>query len=142
MIMSTAYKKQIVAAALALSLGLIGAHAWYLARPRAWLWTALSGALIAAALFQPVWWDNIWAYLLWLPATVAVVESVVLALAEPAHFRARYGHPQGVLHARGWSNILVALAALVIGGTVLLYWLAMIMMAGLRMLGWLDVSAY
>ena len=135
-------RQQLVAALLALSLGIFGAHAWYLRRPRAWLWTAISLCLLCAASTAQVWWDSLWFYLLWVPATAAWLECLFLALQDPITFHARYNPWLANDSARGWANVMLAVITTLLGGTVLLYSLTHILIVWSDYMGWLDTSHY
>lgn len=140
--MATHYKSKWLASALALTLGLLGAHAWYLQRPRAIWWTMASIGLMLAASQAQVWWDNLWFHLLLIPCFAGVLESVVLALQDPRRFDHLYNHGQQGANRLGWPSVLLAVAGTLFGGTVLLYWLAMVVMSVYRHMGWLEAGVY
>ena len=83
-------RSKLIAALLALGLGAVGAHAWYLRRSHAWLITLYAVVCGGLAASEPVWWDNPAFFLLFIPAIDGFVEAAVFSLLADEKFDARY----------------------------------------------------
>ena len=123
---------------LAALFGCVGAHWWYLGRPRAWLITAIGLVLIAASALAPVWWENPAFFLLFIPILAGFIEAIVLCLMSDVRFDARYN--PGLVRTRnsGWGPVLVAIFTLLIGTVLLMIGIAVIVVYVWTALGWLD----
>jgi TM2 domain-containing membrane protein YozV len=123
---------------LAALFGCVGAHWWYLGRPRAWMVTAIGLVLIAASALAPVWWENPAFFLLYIPILAGFIEAIVLCLMSDARFDARYN--PGLVRTRpsGWGPVLVAIFTLLIGTVLLMIGIAVIVVYVWTALGWLD----
>ena len=127
MLEPTQPRSKTVAAWLALLLGTLGVHRLYLHGPRdaiAWLHplptaAGLLGVWRLRTLGQddPVAWMLI--PLLGLMISIAMLCAIVYALTPDEKWDARYNPGQPVT-ATGWGAVLAAIAALLIGGTVLM----------------------
>ncbi|MBJ7264460.1 MAG: hypothetical protein JHC61_12410 [Burkholderiaceae bacterium] len=134
-------RSKLIAALLALSLGTVGAHAWYLRRSHAWAITLYAVVCAGLAALQPVWWDNPAFFLLFIPAIDGFVEAAVFSLLGDEKFDARYnvGRPT---NRTGWPHVLTALATVLIGGAASMFMLAMVVVYVYHALGWLDGLSY
>src|SRR3546814_5060286 len=70
----TRHRSKAVAAWLACLLGVFGAHWWYVGRPKAWMVTAFTVAMLVLTQFYPVWWDNPAFLVLIIPMTDGFIE--------------------------------------------------------------------
>lgn len=132
------HRSKVIVALLAATLGVFGAHWWYLGRPRAWMVTLASCALIVLAQLYPVWWDNPPFLLLIVPVTAGFIEALVFALKPDAWFDARYNAGSGRSTRTGWGPVLIAIFTTLVGSSVLLFGIALIVMYVYRTMGWLD----
>jgi len=132
------HRSKVIVALLAAVLGVFGAHWWYLGRPRAWLVTLASCALIVLAQFYPVWWDNPPFLLLIVPVTAGFIEALVFSLKPDAWFDARYNAGSGKTTRTGWAPVLIAIFTTLLGSSVMLFGIALIVMHVYKALGWLD----
>jgi len=133
------HRSKVIVALLAALFGAVGAHWWYLARPFAWLFTALSLALMALAWFYfPVWWDNPAFFLLILPATAGFIEALIFSLKTDAWFDARYNPQSGRTTRTGWAPVLIAIFTTIIGSSALLFVIALTVLHVYKAMGWLD----
>ena len=123
---------------LAALFGCIGAHWWYLGRPRAWMVTSIGLVLIVASAFAPVWWENPAFFLLFIPILAGFIEAIVLCLMSDARFDARYNPGLVRTSPSGWGPVLVAGFTLLIGTIALMMGIAVIVIYVWTALGWLD----
>ena len=132
------FRHKTTAALLALFLGWMGAHWWYMGRRHAWGLTAWAAACLLGTTAFDVWWDNPAAFLLLAPAIDGYIRSAGYGLTSDDVFDARYnpGHPRQT--RTGWAPVLVAIADLLIGTSVMLLVLATAVLHLWQRLGWLD----
>ena len=123
---------------LAALFGGLGAHWWYLGRPRAWLVTVIGSALLASAFLFEVWWENPAFFLLFIPILAGFIEAIVLCLMSDARFDARYNPGLTRTTPSGWGPVLVAVFTLLIGTVALMFGIAMIVIYIWTAVGWLD----
>jgi TM2 domain-containing membrane protein YozV len=119
-----AYRSKAVAAWLACLFGWLGAHAWYLGRSVAWVYT--------------VWWENPPFLLLVIPVSAGFIEALVYALMPDEKFDARFNPSAGRVNRSGWPVVLAAIFATLFGAIASMGWLAMIVMYVYIQMGWLD----
>ncbi|WP_394061331.1 hypothetical protein [Alcaligenes sp. WGS1538] len=136
------FRNKTLAALLALFFGSLGAHGLYLGRRLWWLPLAYTMLMAAGVLVADTWWDNIFVHLLIVPVTAGILEAVILALRDPARFDAVYNPQGGGRNSHGWPSVLTAIAGAVAFVNISLYWLAIIVLALYRHLGWLDSWVY
>lgn len=131
-------RSKAAAAWMAALLGVFGAHWWYLGRPRAWMFTAFSVAMLVLAQFYTVWWDNPAFLILIIPLTVGYIEALVFALKPDEWFDAKYNPGFGRVNNTGWDAVLAAIATTLFGGTLFVFGIALIVMHVYTAMGWLD----
>lgn len=132
------HRSKVTAAWLASLLGVVGAHWWYMGRRGAWLATAF--ALIMAALTQlyPVWWDSPPFLVLIVPITDGFIEALVFALMPDEKFDAKYNKGSGRTTRTGWNAVIAAIVTTFVGGSVLMFGIALIVIHVYTAMGWLD----
>jgi len=139
---SDVHRSKVMAAWLAFLFGVFGAQWWYLGRRRAWCVTAFAIACLLLAQLYPSWWDNPAFLLLILPMLAGFIEALVLALKPDAWFDARYNAGTSGATQTGWNAVIVAILTTLIGGAVLMFWIAMVVMHVYEAMGWLDGYNY
>jgi len=139
---AVAHRNKVVVAWLASLLGLFGAHWWYLGRQHAWLVTTFSVVMLLLAQFYPVWWDNVPFLLLLVPISAGIIESLVFALTPDDKFDARYNPYSGRETKTGWDAVIAAIITTFIGGVVIIFGIAMVVVHVWTALGWLDDYIY
>jgi len=139
---SPMHRSKVVAAWLAFLLGVFGAHAWYLGRRRAWCVTVFTTVCLVLARLYPSWWDNPAFLLLIIPILSGFVEALVLALKPDDWFDTRYNPDSGTTTKTGWDAVIVAMLTTLVGGAVLMFWIAMMVMHVYAAMGWLDGYTY
>jgi hypothetical protein len=123
---------------LAALFGCVGAHWWYLGRPRAWLITTVGLVLMVASALAPVWWENPAFFLLFIPILAGFIEAIVLCLMSDVRFDARYNPGLARTSPSGCGPVLVAIFTLLIGTVLLMVGIAVIVVYIWTALGWLD----
>lgn len=136
------HRSKVVAALLAALLGGVCAHWWYIGRPKAWLATAASGALIVLSRFYPVWWDNTPFLLLIIPLTAGYIDALVICLRTDEQFDARYNPHSGRQTKTRLTPILIALAVTLFGFGIVVLFISLIVMHVYTAMGWLDGYVY
>lgn len=132
------HRNKVVVAWLASVLGLFSIHWWYLERRHAWLMTTFAVLMLVLAQFYPVWWDSPPFLLLLLPVSAGIIEALVFALMADEKFDARYNPHSGLQTKTGWNAVIAAIVTTFLGGTVILFGIAMIVVHVYTAMGWLD----
>ncbi|NYT43623.1 hypothetical protein H0A64_02095 [Alcaligenaceae bacterium] len=136
------HKSKVAAAWLACLLGVFGAHWWYMERRYAWLFTAFSVLMLLLAQLYPVWWDNPAFLVLIIPMTEGFIGALVFALRSDEAFDARYNPNSGRQTRTGWGAVLAAIFTTFMGGTAMVFGIALIVMHVYTAMGWLDGYVY
>jgi len=136
------HRSKVIAAWLACLFGVFGAHWWYMGRRHAWVITVFSVSMLVLAQFYPVWWDNPAFLVLIIPVADGFIESLVFALKPDERFDALYNAGSGLRTQTGWGAVFAAIFATFMGGTVLMFGLALIVMHVYTAMGWLDGYVY
>lgn len=121
------YRSKTVAAWLAVGLGTFGAHRWYLhgrADRPGWLHLPFAAAgLVGVQRLRSLGQDDALAWVLvpvlGLTIAQAMLAAIVVALTPDERWDARH-NPGRPVHATGWGPVLAAIAALMLGGAVLM----------------------
>lgn len=132
------HKSKTIAALLAAVLGVFGAHWWYLGRRKAWVLTITTCVLFALSNFYPVWWDSPPFLILIIPLTAGYIEALIFALRPDEVFDAKYNPLSGRVNTTGWGPVIVAILTTLLGGTVMVFGIAVIVMHVYVAMGWLD----
>jgi TM2 domain-containing membrane protein YozV len=135
---SRAPRTKVRAGLLALFLGWMGAHWWYLGRRGAMWVTVYALACLAATRWFPVWYDNPAFFLLFIPMTEGFIESAVLCLRTDEKFDRAYNPGLAAASRTGWGPVLVALAAVLIGSVCAMFAIAMVVVYVWQAMGWLQ----
>ncbi len=113
------FRRKSVAALLAFLLGAFGAHRAYLGQ-RAW-WLPLAVTALALPLLAGVrnWYQTPAFFVLMVPVVAGFIEALVLALMPDEKFDSRFNAGMARRNSSGWDAVLVAIATLMVGTTVL-----------------------
>jgi len=136
------HRSKTAAAWLAFLLGVFGAHAWYAGRAWAWLWTSFTVLMLVLMQFYPVWWDSPPFLILIVPCGAGFIEALIFALKPDEWFDQKYNVGSGCITRTGWGPVIAAIATTLVGGTVLMFGLALIVMHVYTAMGWLDGYVY
>ena len=114
------FRRKAVAALLAFLAGGLGAHRVYLGQ-RLW-WVPLSITVLMIPLLIGVrnWYQTPAFFILMVPIIAGFVEAIVIALTPDAGFDARFNPGSERTNRSGWDAVLVAIATLAIGATILM----------------------
>ena len=132
------HRSKVVAAWLACLLGVMGAHWWYMGRRGAWLVTAFTLVMLSLTQLYPVWWDSPPFLVLIVPITDGFIEALVFALMADEKFDVRYNRGSGKATRTGWNAVIAAIVATFVGGSVLMFGIALIVIHVYTAMGWLD----
>ena len=137
------HRSKAIAAWLACLLGAFGAHAWYMRRGWAWVWTLFTVLMLVLSWsFYPVWWDSPPFLVLVVPCAAGYIEALIFALKPDDKFDAKYNVGSGQVTRTGWGAVMAAIVATLAGGTVLMAYLALIVVHVYTAMGWLDGYVY
>lgn len=136
------HRSKVAAAWLASLLGVFGAHAWYMGRAGAWLWTAFTLLMLLLMQFYPIWWDSPPFLVLIVPCAAGYIEALIFALKSDEKFDEKYNAGSGETTRTGWGPVIAAIVTTFAGGTVLMFGLALIVMHVYTAMGWLDGYVY
>jgi TM2 domain-containing membrane protein YozV len=131
-------RTKVRAGLLALFLGWMGAHWWYLGRRGAALVTLFAVACLAATRWFPVWYDNPAFFLLFIPMIEGFIESAILCLRSDEKFNRAYNPGRSSPAHGGWGPVLVALTALLVGSVCAMFAIAMVVVYVWTAMGWLE----
>lgn len=113
------FRRKSLAALLAFLLGALGAHRIYLGRPRWWLPLAVTALALPLLIGVRNWYQTPAFFVLMVPVAAGFIEALVIALTPDEKFDARFNAASGRCNASGWDAVLVAIATLMVGATVL-----------------------
>ena len=114
------FRHKALAALLAFLFGGLGINRLYLGQ-RGW-WLPLSVTLITLPLLVDVsnWYQSPAFFVLMVPIVAGFVQALVIALTPDAKFDARFNPRATRSNHSGWDAVLVAIATLMIGTTILM----------------------
>lgn len=135
---ATRHRSKVLVSLLAAVLGVFGAHWWYLGRRHAWVVTLFSISLLLWAQTFQSWWDNPAFLALIIPMLDGFIEALVFALKPDDWFDRRYNAHSGRTTKTGWGPVLVAILTTFLGGTVFVFWIAMVVVHVYTAMGWFD----
>lgn len=119
-----AHRSKTVAGALALFAGSLGAHRLYLGARWWWVYPLLSLPAIAIALRADPWYRHPGFFFAAAVALAAMLEAIVICLTPDAKWDAKRNPGSGRRSASGWPAVLVAMASLIVGATLMMSVLA------------------
>nr|WP_295383651.1 NINE protein [Pseudoxanthomonas sp.] len=121
---SVPHRSKTVAGALALFAGFTGAHRLYLGARWWWAYPLLSLPAMGMALRADPWFRHPGFFFATIVVLVAMLEAIVFCLAPDAKWDARRNPGSARRSASGWMAVLVAIAALMLGVTLMMSVLA------------------
>jgi hypothetical protein len=113
------FKSKPVAAALALFAGALGAHRLYLGLRLWWLYPLCIPLFVMALQFRN-WYQHPTFFVGMLPILIAMAEAIFLALTPDDKWDARFNPNSTRRSDNRWPPVLVAIAGLMIGTTLLM----------------------
>jgi TM2 domain-containing membrane protein YozV len=120
------FRHKALAALLAAVAGAVGAHRVYLGQ-RLW-WVPLAVSLTMLPLLAGVrnWYQSPAFFVLMIPVIAGFIEALVIALTPDERFDARFNAHVERRNRSGWDAVLIAIATLMVGATVLLTTIALL----------------
>jgi hypothetical protein len=121
-----AHHSKAVAGALALFLGWAGAHRLYLGSRFWWLYpvVAMPAMGLALAAGGDEWYRHPGFFVASVVALIGMFEAILICLAPDARWDARRNVGSGRSSSSGWAVVLIAIAALMLGVTLMMSVLA------------------
>lgn len=132
------HRNKVAVAWMASLFGIFSVHWWYLGRRHAWLMTTFAVVMLLLAQFYPVWWDSPPFLLLLIPISAGIIEALVFALKPDDKFDAQYNPHSAVQTKTGWDAVIAAIVTTLLGGTVIVFGIAMVVVHVYTAMGWLD----
>lgn len=114
------FRRKSLAALLAFLLGAFGAHRIYLGRRRWWLPLAVTASTLPLLIGVRNWFQTPAFFVLMVPVVAGFIEALVIALMPDEKFDARFNAATSRRNRSGWDAVLVAIATLMVGATVLM----------------------
>jgi hypothetical protein len=114
------FKHKAFAALLAFLLGGLGAHRLYLGLRFWWLPLAVTMAMVPLLIGVRNWYQSPAFFIAMAPVIAGFLHALVLALMPDEKFDARYNPRAERRNGSGWDAVLVAIATLFVGTTVLM----------------------
>jgi TM2 domain-containing membrane protein YozV len=114
------FRRKSFAALLAFLLGAFGAHRLYLGRPRWWLPLAVTALTLPLLFGVRNWYQTPAFFVLMVPVVAGFIEALVIALMPDEKFDARFNVASQRRNDSGWDAVLVAIATLMVGATVMM----------------------
>ena len=114
------FRHKAIAGLLALALGWAGAHWWYLGRRHGWMLLLFSLLMIGTAMRAEFWYRSPAFFLFLVPTVASHIEAIVLCLMSDTRFDTRYNAGSPRRSHTGWTPVLVAIATLLVGVTLMI----------------------
>lgn len=114
------------AALLAAVAGALGAHRVYLGQRLWWLPLAVTLTMLPLLFGVRNWYQSPAFFVLMIPVIAGFVEALVIALTPDERFDARFNAHAQRRNRSGWDAVLVAIASLMVGATILLTTIALL----------------
>ncbi len=118
------HRSKALAGALALFAGALGAHRLYLGARAWWVYPLLALPALGVALRAEPWYRHPGFFFATAVVLAAMIEAIVFCLTPDAKWDARRNAGSGRASSSGWPSVLVAMAALILGATLMMSALA------------------
>ncbi len=119
------FRRKSLAALLAFLLGALGAHRLYLGQALWWLPLSVTALTLPLLFGVRNWYQSPAFFILAVPVVAGFIEALVIALTPDERFDARFNPGADRRNESGWDAVLVAIATLMVGATVLMTVLAL-----------------
>lgn len=120
------FRHKALAALLAAAAGALGAHRIYLGQRLWWLPLAVSLTMFPLLIGVRNWYQSPAFFVLMVPVIAGFIEALVIALTPDERFDARFNAHAERRNRSGWDAVLVAIAALLVGATILMTTIALL----------------
>jgi len=120
------FRHKALAALLAAVAGAVGAHRVYLGQRLWWVPLAVSLTMLPQLAGVRNWYQSPAFFVLMIPVIAGFIEALVIALTPDERFDARFNAHVERRNRSGWDAVLIAIATLMVGATVLLTTVALL----------------
>ena len=120
------FRHKAFAALLAFLFGGLGIHRLYLGQRRWWLPLSITLLMIPLLIGVQNWYQTPPFFVMMVPILAGFVEALVIALTADEKFDARFNPDAGRKNQSGWDAVLVAIATLMVGTTILMTTIALL----------------
>jgi TM2 domain-containing membrane protein YozV len=120
------FRHKAFAALLAFALGGLGIHRLYLGQRRWWLPPSVTLLMLPLLVGVRNWFQTPAFFVMMIPIVAGFVEALVIALTPDAKFDARFNPGAARTNQSGWDAVLVAIATLLVGTTILMTTIALL----------------
>jgi TM2 domain-containing membrane protein YozV len=120
------FRHKALAALLAAVAGAVGAHRVYLGQRLWWVPLAVSLTMLPQLAGVRNWYQSPAFFVLMIPVIAGFIEALVIALTPDERFDARFNAHVERRNRSGWDAVLIAIATLMVGATVLLTTIALL----------------
>jgi hypothetical protein len=120
------FRHKAFAALLAFLLGGLGVHRLYLGQRRWWLPLSITLLMIPLLIGVRNWYQTPAFFVMMLPILAGFIEALVIALTADEKFDARFNPDAGRTNQSRWDAVLVAIATLLVGTTILMTTIALL----------------
>ncbi len=117
---ATPFRHKAFSALLAFLFGALGLERLYLGQKRWWLPLAITAVAVPLLIGVRNWYQTPAFFLLMIPVVAGFIHALVLALMPDEKFDARFNAGSDRRNSSGWNAVLVAIATLMIGTTILM----------------------
>jgi hypothetical protein len=121
------FRNKALAALLAATLGIFGAHRLYLGLRGWWLPLAVTAVMLPLLYGVENWYRSPAFFILMVPVVAGFIAALRLALMPDEKFDASFNAHSGRKNQSGWNAVLVAVVTLMFGAMVLLTTLALLL---------------
>ncbi|MGD9945466.1 MAG: hypothetical protein AB7L76_14280 [Burkholderiaceae bacterium] len=118
------HRSRPLAGALALFVGATGAHRLYLGARYWWIYPLFALPALGIALSSPQWFRSPAFFVTAIVMLVTMLEAIIFGLTPDEKWDARYNPASGQRSANRWPPVLIAIAALALGATLMMTVLA------------------
>ena len=98
---------------LAVLLGWLGMHRWYLRARAWWIYPMLSMPLLGWALRSEPWFRQPGFFAFGFIVVITLIEAIVIGLTADARWDARHNAHSGRVSANRWAPVLIAIVSLI-----------------------------
>lgn len=120
------FRHKALAALLAFLMGGLGVERLYLGMKRWWVPLAVSAPMIPLLIGVANWYQTPPFFILMAPVIAGFIHALVIALMPDEKFDARFNATSTRRNRSGWNAVLVAIATLMVGTTVLMITLVLL----------------
>jgi TM2 domain-containing membrane protein YozV len=118
--LTTPFRHKALAALLASAFGALGLERLYLGQRLWWLPLTVTALMLPLLFGVRNWYQSPAFFVAMVPVIAGFIHALVLALMPDEKFDARFNSASPRRNASGWNAVLVAIATLMVGATILM----------------------